>query len=521
MTQDSICKSTHIREHAHLLRCFAGPAVLAAAFAAIVSVSIMPSIAWGPLSHMAVSIEAGAKGDYPVSADLLGAYLAGTTEPDIGLGDGVSEDYGVYHSDEFAQAMERVADTLKSPQREILRARALGMRSHIAADAQAHGQTGYSNAKPMFESMDYGLPRHTTNELCTDLLSYRDNRAAFRKAKLDFIDPETLALVRDEYARTTGKELKADPAALKKEVLTHKAMVLTEVALAEHMAAKNPEKLDQMAVPYSDLRQGYKGGGGFDSAVASVQEKIRGLDELTTYKNRNIGAKLRELAVETLPGKGMQSLEKGVLTLMGHRAIRDRAVSFADPKVAGSDRNRAFLHLGSNLLDPNLTFEQAVFKSGSAAFGEPDSPEAKLAYLRMEASIIRDSADRAREKYEGRPFWKVWLYFTNSDRRKWEALEAEHAAKLSEIAALEATIAGSAILADEPGVRLPGDSAPAGAEEAQAHSNTSLAFLKTQVDAASQRLSEALQSGSAQTADNARRALESAKARLAAAVEMN
>lgn len=514
MAQEPLFKYASISKCSIFMQFFAEPVVWAVAGALVIAVSAQSSLAWGPLSHMAVSIEAGKGTGYPVSDDLLGAYLAGATEPDIGLDDGVSEDYGVYHSVEFAYAMDRVADTLKSPQREILKARSLGMRSHIAADGEAHGDTGYANAKVMYESIDYGLPRHATNELCADLLMYRDNRDSFRKAKLDFIDPETLALVRAEYAKTTGKELKSDPAALKKEVMIHKAMVLTEVSLAEHMATKNPEKLDQMAVPYADVRQGYKGGGGFDSAVASVGEKIRGDEELTQYKNRNIGAKLRELAVETLPGKGLQALEKGVLILMGRRSIRDRAVAFADSKVSGNDRNRAFLHFGSNLLDPNLTFEQAVFKSGSAAFGDPDSPEAKLAFLRMEASIIRDSANKAKEKYENRPFWKVWLYLTNSDRKKWEALEAEHAEKLAEIAALEATLAGNAVA----GVDAANPAGSGNSEEATGSSPVqSLAVIKAQVDSASQSFNEALQSGSAQAAEEARKVLEGARKKLAEA----
>ncbi len=66
-----------------------------------------PAMAWGPVSHISLSYEAGVKSGFPVSDDLLGAYLAGSTEPDIGLDDGKSEDYGVYHSENLKAAMQR------------------------------------------------------------------------------------------------------------------------------------------------------------------------------------------------------------------------------------------------------------------------------------------------------------------------------------------------------------------------------------------------------------------------------
>ena len=195
---------------------FAHKLILAVIFS--IFLPLIPVKAWGPVSHIAISYEAGTKNGFPVSDDLVGAFLAGSTEPDVGLGDGKSEDYGVYHSENYAKAMENVADRLKSPAKQVLQARAAGIRAHIAADSAAHTNTGYANVKKMFPNMDHGMADHTTNELCVDMILYDEHRNGLKKQRLNFMDVDTMILVRKEFSKITGQELSNDRAQLQKEI---------------------------------------------------------------------------------------------------------------------------------------------------------------------------------------------------------------------------------------------------------------------------------------------------------------
>lgn len=401
-----------------------------------------PIMAWGPVSHISLSYEAGVKSGFPVSHDLVGAYLAGSTEPDVGLDDGKSEDYGVYHSEEYAKAMEAVAQRKNSPDREILLARAAGMRSHIAGDSAAHGKTGYAEAKIMFPDIQTGLPKHTTNELIVDMIMYDRNKEALKKQNLNFIDVDTLIETRKEYSRMTGKELKNDRDALKKELLNHRAMVLTELSLAHHLSTSDPAKLSQMKEEYSDLNVGTTDGNGADLAIARISEQAKTSEDLRNFRTDDKGFKIRDYLNNSLLAKSMQALERGALKLTKSAAIRDSLQSFAGGKVEAS-RNKAFVNFGVNLLNKDLTFKQAVVLAGKATSGYPTDQSQKLAYLEIEAESLKAQRDKAQADYNNRPWWKFWLIFTQSDKKKYEQLEAQYQAKLHEIEAARSQIAAS------------------------------------------------------------------------------
>ena len=391
-----------------------------------------PSMAWGPVSHIALTHESGVKNGFPVSQDLIGAYLAGSTEPDVGLDDGMSEDYGTYHSEDYAKAMESVAQRRKSPDREILLARAAGMRSHLAGDSAAHGKTGYAEAKSMFHGNQTGLPKHTTNELIVDIIMYDRNKEALKKQSLNFIDVDTLIEIRKEFTRATGHELTNDREKLKKELLNHKALVLTELSIAHHLSTSDPAKISQMKEEYSDLNEGTTDGNGANLAISRIAERAKTSEDLSSFKTTNQGFKIKSYLENSLLAKSAQALERGALKLTKAAVVRDSLQKLASGKVDNA-RNKAFVNFGVNLLNKDLTFKQAVFLAGKATSGYPDDPSQKLTYLEIEAETLKTQRDKALADYNNRPWWKFWLIFTQSDKKKYDQLEAQYQAKLREI----------------------------------------------------------------------------------------
>lgn len=482
---------------------------------AFVCVSCSTAFAWGPVSHIALTYESGIKNGFPVSKDLLGAYLAGATEPDVGLDDGKSEDYGTYHSENFAKAMENVAQTKKSPAREILMARAAGIRSHMAGDSAAHGKTGYSEAKIMYPNLQTGLPKHTTNELCTDIIMYDRNKDALKKQSLNFLDVNTLIEVRKEFTKMTGKELANDREKLKKELFNHKAMVLTELSLANHLANSDPEKVKQMKKLYSDLDVGVVEGKGANMAISRIAERAKPSEDLTNFKTKNQGFKIKNFFSNSLLSKSFQALERGALKFMKSSLVRDTFANVAEGKVSNA-RNKAFVNFGVNLLNKNLTFEQAVVLASKATSGYPEGLEQKVAYLEIEAQALKWQRDKAYEAYNNRPWWKVWLFFTQSDKKKYEKLNAEYKEKMLEIEQIRGTIA-------KANVELPVSDASFDAAIVEAsmiaETSSNLVNLQAKVDTAYQKFVKAAGSQDHETLKIAEKELLEAKEKLKAAIE--
>jgi len=291
-----------------------------------------------------------------------------------------------------------------------------------------------------------GLPKHTTNELIVDMIMYDRNKEALKKRSLNFLDVDTLIEIRKEYSRMTGKELKNDRDALKKELLNHRALVLTELSLAHHLSTSDPAKLSQMKEEYSDLNVGTTDGNGADKAIARIAEQAKASEDLSNFKTTSKGFIIKNYLNNSLLAKSMQALERGALKLTKSAAIRDSLQNFAVNKVEAA-RNKAFVNFGVNLLNKNLTFKQAVVLAGKATSGYPEDQAQKLAYLEIEAEALKAQRDKAQAEYNNRPWWKFWLYFTNSDKEKYEQLEAQYQAKLREIDAARALITASANVA--------------------------------------------------------------------------
>lgn len=485
----------------------------------LLAAAATPAMAWGPVSHISLTYEAGAKSGFPVSDDLLGAYLAGSTEPDTGLDDGYSEDYGVYHSEDFAKAMEAVAQREKSPDREILLARAAGMRSHIAGDSAAHGKTGYSEAKIMFPDIQTGMPKHTTNELVVDMIMYNRNKEALKKQSLNFIDVDTMIKVREEYSRMTGKKLTNDRDSLKKELLNHRALVLTELSLAHHLSTSDPAKLSQMQEEYADLNAGTTDGNGAEKAVTRIAEQAKTSENLSNFKTTSKGFKIKDYLNNSLLAKSMQALERGALKLTKSAALRDSFQSFANGKVEAG-RNKAFVNFGVNLLNKDLSFKQAIVLAGKATSGYPEDQAQKLAYLEIETEALKAQRDKAQADYQNRPWWKFWLYFTNSDKEKYEKLDTQYQAKVREIDATRVQITASADVAPVT------DAAYAAAinectEQAARCDNAAagLADLQTAVDAAYKKYVAAAETQDQAAARAAEQELNQARENLKAAMQ--
>lgn len=467
--------------------------------------------AWGPISHIALTYESGIKNGFPVSSDLVGAYLAGSTEPDIGLDDGKSEDYGVYHSEDFAKAMETVAQSRKSPDRELLLARAAGLRSHLAGDSSAHGQNGYSDAKIMFPGLQTGLPVHTTNELCVDMIMYDRNRSGLKNQSLNFMNVDTLIAIRTEYSRATGKELKSDRESLKKELLNHRAMVLTELSLANHLSISDPAKLKQMRDVYSDLATGATGGKGTDLAIARIAEQAKPMEDLSSFKAPSKGSMIKDFLQNSVLAKSFQALERGVLKLTRSSTVRDSALDFAEDKVS-TTRNKAFVNFGINLLNRDLTFKQAAVLAGKNTSGYPENAEQKMAYLQIEAEALKSQRDKALAEYNSRPWWKFWLIFSKADQKRYEELEARYQLKLIEIKKLNADTSQQ-MSSDTAFAASVVESSGAIEGAVSATSATNLSELQAKVDAAYKELVAATDSQNEE-------ALKTANAKLLAAQKL-
>lgn len=461
-------------------------------FAGLISTNAV--LSWGPLTHMGINLEAGEKNGLPVSPELMGAYLAGATEPDIGAGDngldsGVSADYGVYHDPVFIEAMEKVAAGKESPEKELLAARALGFRSHIAADSIAHTGTGYPNSKEVFSRVaidENYMPHHITNELCVDILMFKTHGKEIKNSKPLFMDAETLLEVRNEYASLKGIDLDSDKDSLASALLKHKATVMTEMNLADHLIAKQPEKVNQMEQFYSDVRLGVNGIGGLTPSVEIVSTKVIGTDELKNFKSDSgIKKKIENFLTNEIPdeigNRGLALVESGILDLIRNDFIRKNLSGTLNDKMANAKVERLVANFAINLVGDNkMSFEESLFRAETQVYGPPAQKDDRLEELGKEAEFLKLKRDEALKKYQERPIWKLWLFITQSDKKEYLAIEEQYNQKLFEIELLEAAAVTVA--------------APANADAAQKAGEVSgLAKLRQDVEEAYRRYVEAVE----------------------------
>jgi len=440
-----ICRADSVIDCARLFIVVTAIFVIAAA-----STVVAPSaaLAWGSVTHMALILEAQDRTKLPVSEDLMGAYLAGSTEPDISAltssGNAVTSDYHVYHDAAFAEAMKKVAETKNGREKALLLARAEGYKAHLTGDSVAHVQTGYPQTKKAYESTAGNMKaNHATVELITDTMSYVRNGKKFDKYKLDYIDAGTLAEVRNEYAKMKGITLETDPKKLNTEILKHRAVVTTDITVAKYLNDKKPSMIKEMSEFTSDSRSGTNGVGGVEPAVDKLVSVIEKGDTIS-YDKKDDKRKFTEkiagaasVVVNRVEEAGLGVTEKLIFNVSKIDFIREGLMDFAGKKVSGSNGilGRFLMNI---TMDKDVSLREALYEAEKPELEAGDSAGA-LKLARTEVEILRQKAESARVAYENRPWWKLWLFVTKSDKKKYEALKAEYETKSAKLKLMEAT----------------------------------------------------------------------------------
>ncbi len=414
---------------------------------AIVLTYVSYALAWGSLTHMGLIVEAAKKETPPVAKEYMSAFIAGATEPDIGAmesgASSVSEEYHIYHDPVFAEAMMKVADTKKSPEREILKARAAGYLMHLKGDSVSHTKEGYSNAKDVYASVKHGdKANHLTTEMLVDTLVYAKNKKALNKYGANFIDAETLLAVRNEYAKIKGIELKSDIKKLKTDILKHRAIVVSSETIAESMA-KNPALMKQIDERFKDRFDGLNDHGGLNKSVDLIAASFKN-GELTKIEKlkdqRGLLEKTGNFAMNIVNAAaegGAELTEKALLNFAKIDFIRNKAEGLVNSKLKGNEIILAKLVLSATS-DGGISLNEALYNAESAA-ADMSKSAIKLKMTALNVKILKEKADAAYAEYKNRPWWKFWLKFTNSDRKKFEKLNAEYLAKKAELEQLEKT----------------------------------------------------------------------------------
>ena len=231
--------------------------------------------AWGPLTHMSLAIDAIDKSDYKLNDELMGAYLAGAVEADLGcsVGGDSDESDNMYHDPAFVEAMIHVANKKKSPEKDFMLARALGYFSHLSADEIAHNGRGYPNAKKIFDKKD--APDHGAVEVCVDVLRYKKEGydAKIGKYTVNYMDLSTLIELRNEFARIKGIEIKNDAVKLQKSITQLQAFINTEQNSISQNISK--EKIDEMDEYFSDRYSGCNGVNGLNLSLQKINENFK------------------------------------------------------------------------------------------------------------------------------------------------------------------------------------------------------------------------------------------------------
>ncbi len=427
---------------------------------------------WGSLTHMSLILEAGQKEKLPVAPEYMGAFLAGSTEPDIGVmssgAQSVNGNYFVYHDAAFVEAMKKVAETKKSPEREMLLARAMGYAAHLKGDSIAHAGEGYSNAKEVYTSIKkYDKAHHLTTEFMVDTLSYAKNKKEFDKYKANYIDADTLVEVRNEYAKIKGITLESDKKQLKMDILKHRATVITDQAVAENVISARPDILKQMDELCKDRFDGVNGNGGINRSVELVAAAFKNGDIMKVEKRKADGNLLQRAGnfasrlVQTGINEGAELTEKGLMNFAKIDFIRKNAEKLASSKLKGNEGliGRFIINLVG---DKKMALDEILYKAELPGANMSDAA-IKLKMAEKELEILKKNTDAAYNEYKNRPWWKVWLYFTNSDKKNYEKLNAELAAKTAELEKLKKAAAGTNdVTADAANVQA---KAKAGTEE--------------------------------------------------------
>ncbi|OQA73770.1 MAG: hypothetical protein BWY32_03745 [bacterium ADurb.Bin243] len=403
------------------------------------------ALAWGALTHMGLIAEAAGKEKSSIAEEYMGAFIAGATEPDIGAmesgASSVTADYKVYHDPVFAEAMMKVAEGKKSPEREILKARAMGYLAHLKGDSVSHTAEGYSNAKEVYTSVNKGgKANHLTTELFVDTLVYAKNKKALDKYGKNFIDAQTLLEVRNEYSKIKGIEIESDVKKLNKDILKHRAAVISNETLADALA-KNPDLMKQIDEEFSDRFDGLNGRGGITKSVDLIAEAFKNGDFLKIEKlkdERGLLEKTGSFAhkiVDSAAAGGLEISEKALINFTKIDYLRKKAEGLAGSKLKGNEVILAKLILNVTSGD-KTTLKEALYNA-EASCADLSDPAIKLKMAEVNVEILKKKVEAAYDEYKNRPWWKFWLYLTNSDRKKYEKLNAEYISKKEEFEKLK------------------------------------------------------------------------------------
>lgn len=411
-------------------------------------------MAWGPLSHVQIALDAMKQANESIPPDCMGAFLAGCTEPDIGAGqgsagldNGVSENYQLYHDPVFVDAMIAVAKRKGGKEGNLLLARAKGFQAHILADSVAHTGAGYPNSKQLYNTIaiseDY-MPNHIGNELCLDLLAYNSLGAFVSGKSFDFIDAKTMDEVRGEYAKQKGIALASNESDLEKQLLTHRLTVESEISIAKDLQKNNPKRLAEIETFYSDRTNGVNGTGGMRQATESVSSVNFG--ELS--KTGKIETNLKEKVVggfhdligdltKVGANTAVETAEGLVIMLNNQKKISETVQSAVNENVE-SRNNRLIGNLVLNLLrQDGASFAEILLNTEKAVQGSMWNAEDRLKALKIEEELLAKKEEEAKKNWENRPWWNLWLLITNADQNTYLTLKARHEVVLEEIAQLE------------------------------------------------------------------------------------
>jgi len=389
---------------------------------------------WGPLTHMSIAMDADIK------VPEMNSFLAGTSEPDIGAGGldiaskGVSSNYDVYHDSDFIDAMIEVAQTKPEPEKTRLLSRAAGYKSHRLGDSIAHKKGGYPNAKVIFSKAENYKTNHTCTEFFVDLISYSKKQKQFDQMKLDFIDTDTLGEVTKLYAAKKGTSITVSPETIKKNILKHQATVMLDLALCRYLVKNKPEMVKEIDQFFSDRKNGVDFEvGGIDKSIDVQKDNAKDIsfNTLNSVNPENgIRNYIDDLA-EKIAEKSLQDSATLILKLGNVDFVHENVKKILSAKINSINKSdRPIANLFNNVFFTNMSFNEAVFEAQK--FIEPETDELKALELNMEAVSLKNRMDAAQEELNNRPFWKFWLYFTNSDRKKFELLKKGYEAKLAE-----------------------------------------------------------------------------------------
>jgi len=420
----------------------------------------MYAYGWGPLTHMSLVLESRKRAGLRMDHGLDGAFLAGCTEPDIGAagsgmtlgsgtGDAISATYGVYHDPVFVESMIAVAKRKQGKARQKLLAKALGYESHLIGDSVAHTGSGYPNTKVVFDKLPKNeyLLNHITTEFFVDLLCYRKHKKEIDALCLEFVDADTLAEVIEEYAVRKGIEIKVDKKKLKRDILKHKATIVTQVTLYNYIMRKRPNLVKEIDAFFGDRFDGVNGKGGInqslDKHVKFYREDPESLLKEMEVQGpcvpfpANVARTFNDvikLVTEKMLENGIKAGETLLLASADMEVVRPLLKQVIDEKLlkSRSKSDRLLARLLMNVFfEKDMGFKEAIFDAQK--FLVPTELDRKIKELEIEVEFLKQKMDKAYREWQNRPFWKFWLFFTNSDKKKYLTLKAEYERKLADL----------------------------------------------------------------------------------------